>query len=108
MPLMRCAKLSAVRSAIMMAAAEPLTAAITSPGRSGEPSGRRAQASSVGSTRRKTASATSAPASTPSDLATMTAPACSSGGMSASQVGSPIDRSSLSARSMSDSISGVM
>ena len=100
-------KLIAVRSAMSRLAAEPSTRSATLPRSMKSPSRSANSTCSDGSTRRKTAAATSTPQSTPGCFAKSVAVACRSSGTNAAVVASPIPRSSCNARSIRSWISGV-
>ncbi len=97
-PERRCRKLSAVRSAVSIAAAVPRTSATTVPGVQRSPSPRATVNSAPGSSCRNASAATSRPAMTQSDLARITPRARSDESIVASVVTSPHPRSSARAR----------
>jgi hypothetical protein len=72
MPLSRCRKFSAVRSAVSSAAASPVTNAIGSLAPAREPSDHNTSSTTAASSWRNVSAATSKPATTSSDLARIT------------------------------------
>ena len=97
MPLIRCTKLSPIRSAVSTPRAGPVTLASTAPAANPSPSATRRSTAMRGSVRVKAAANTSAPLKTPSSRATRSAVAAASAGMRVVLVRSPQGASSSSA-----------
>ena len=103
-PLMRCMKLSSVRSTVTMLRAAPVSVKATSPLFTEAPSWMSTRNFRVGSKWAQMASASSTPASTPSCFTNNRAAPRASAGMVASAVWSPSRMSSTKARCTSSSV----